>query len=222
MASITRWVILRVMRTAADWRRRLPAERAFFLSINLSPAALRDKGLADFVATLLRETPVAPSLVKFEVTEASLISNVAAARETLDSLHRMGVQLMLDDFGTGYSSLSYLQTFPFDFVKIDRPFIETQGADRANTGVMAAMVQIAESLNLVSIAEVIETEEAAAVLQEMGCRYGQGFFFSEPIDAEAAFQRLRSREPFRVAASTSSTQRVRPPPDDDSSTVVMA
>jgi len=223
MASITRWVILRVMRIAADWRRRLPAEQAFYISINLSPAALRDSGLGDFVAALLRETQVAPSLVKFEVTEASLISNVGAARETLDKLHGMGVQLMLDDFGTGYSSLSYLQAFPFDFVKIDRPFIDARGTGRANTGVMAAMVQIAESLHLSSIAEIIETEEAALALEEMGCGYGQGFYFSEPVDAEAAFQLLRGRGPCGgpQVPPTSATQRMRPLEDDDSSTIVM-
>jgi Amt family ammonium transporter len=179
--------------------------------------------LSDFVAARLRETTVAPSLVKFEVTESALISNVAAARDTLDKLHAQGVQLMLDDFGTGYSSLSYLQTFPFDFVKIDRPFVETRGADRANTGVLAAMIQIAASLGLASIAEVIETEEAAAVLEEMGCEYAQGYFFSQPVDAEAAFQLLRSREPLRGAPlpSVAATQRLRPLSEDVSSTIVM-
>jgi diguanylate cyclase (GGDEF)-like protein len=222
MVSITRWIILRVVRTAADWRRRLPADQPFYLSVNLSPAALRDTGLSEFIAALLRETQLAPSLIKFEVTEATLIANVAAARDTLDKLHTLGVQLMLDDFGTGYSSLSYLQMFPFDFVKIDRPFVESAGADRANTGVMAAMVQIAESLHLASIAEIVETEAAAAALQEMGCEYGQGYYFSEPIDAEAAFQRLRSQDPFNVAPpSPSSTLKVRALVEEDSSSTVV-
>jgi diguanylate cyclase (GGDEF)-like protein len=221
MVSITRWVILRVVRTAADWQRRLPPKQAFYISINLSPTALRDPGLSEFIAALLRETQVAPSLIKFEVTEATLISNVAAARETLDKLHGLGVQLMLDDFGTGYSSLSYLQMFPFDFVKIDRPFVETTGTDRANTGVMAAMVQIADSLHLSSIAEIIETEEAATALQQMGCEYGQGYYFSAPIEAEAALQRLRSQDPFNTPQSTSATLRVRTLDEDTSSTIVL-
>jgi diguanylate cyclase (GGDEF)-like protein len=209
MVPITRWIILRVVKLAGEWLRRLPANQKFFISINLSPTALRDPGLADYIASLLRETQLPPSLLKFELTEAALISNVGAARETLDRLHAMGIQLMLDDFGTGYSSLSYLQLFPFDFVKIDRPFVNSSGSDQANTGMMAAMVQMAGSLNLTAIAEIIETEAAAKALQEMGCEYGQGYYFSEPIEAELALQRLRTQHPFQPA-SIGETQAVRP------------
>ena len=204
MVPITRWIILRVVKLAGEWLRRLPANQKFFISINLSPTALRDPGLADYIGALLRETQLPPSLLKFELTEAALISNVGAARETLDKLHAMGIQLMLDDFGTGYSSLSYLQLFPFDFVKIDRPFVNTSGSDQANTGMMAAMVQMAGSLNLTAIAEIIETEAAARALQEMGCEFGQGYYFSEPIEAELALQRLRTQHPFQPAQATGS------------------
>jgi diguanylate cyclase (GGDEF)-like protein len=196
MVPITRWVIQSVVRLAAEWLRRVSANNGFFISINLSPTAVRDADLSKFVAAQLRETPLPPSVLKFELTEAALISNVGAARETLEKLHAMGIQLMLDDFGTGYSSLSYLQLFPFDFVKIDRPFVNRTSADRANTGMMAALVQMAGSLNLTAIAEIIETEAAATALREMGCHYGQGYYFSEPIEAEPALHRLRSQEPF--------------------------
>jgi diguanylate cyclase (GGDEF)-like protein len=202
MVPITRWIILRVVKLAGEWLRRLPANQKFFISINLSPTALRDPGLAEYIAALLRETQLPPSLLKFELTEAALISNVGAARETLERLHAMGIQLMLDDFGTGYSSLSYLQLFPFDFVKIDRPFVNTSGSDQANTGMMAALVQMAGSLNLTAIAEIIETEAAARALQEMGCDYGQGYYFSEPIEAELALQRLRTQHPFQPTQAT--------------------
>jgi diguanylate cyclase (GGDEF)-like protein len=202
MVPITRWIILRVIKLAGEWLRRLPANQRFFISINLSPTALRDPGLAEYIAALLRETQLPPSLLKFELTEAALISNVGAARETLERLHAMGIQLMLDDFGTGYSSLSYLQLFPFDFVKIDRPFVNSSGSDQANTGMMAALVQMAGSLNLTAIAEIIETEAAAKALQEMGCEYGQGFYFSEPIEAELALQRLRTQHPFQPPQAT--------------------
>jgi EAL domain-containing protein (putative c-di-GMP-specific phosphodiesterase class I) len=202
MVPITRWIILRVIKLAGEWLRRLPANQKFFISINLSPTALRDPGLAEYIAALLRETQLPPSLLKFELTEAALISNVGAARETLERLHAMGIQLMLDDFGTGYSSLSYLQLFPFDFVKIDRPFVNSSGSDQANTGMMAALVQMAGSLNLTAIAEIIETEAAAKALQEMGCEYGQGYYFSEPIEAELALQRLRTQHPFQAPQAT--------------------
>jgi len=220
MVPITRWIILRVIKLAGEWLRRLPANQSFFISVNLSPTALRDPGLGDYVSSLLRETQLPPSLLKFELTEAALISNVGAARETLDRLHSMGIQLMLDDFGTGYSSLSYLQLFPFDFVKIDRPFVNRGGADQANTGMMAAMVQMAGSLNLTAIAEIIETEAAAKALQEMGCDFGQGYFFSEPIEAELALQRLRTQQAFEPQL-TSETVMVPPLEEDDSPTIMI-
>ena len=222
MVPITRWVILRVIRVAGDWARRLPANQSFFISINLSPTSVRDPDLSDYVASLLRETQLPPSLLKFELTEAALIGNVGAARETLDRLHGMGIQLMLDDFGTGYSSLSYLQLFPFDFVKIDRPFVNRTSADAANTGMIGAMVQIARSLNLTAIAEIVETEAAAKALQEMGCDYGQGYYFSEPLEAELALQRLRADLAFEPEqASASNTVKVRPLEEDGSPTVMV-
>jgi diguanylate cyclase (GGDEF)-like protein len=205
MVPITRWVILRVVKLAGEWLRRLPASQKFFVSINMSPTALRDPGMVEYIAALLRETQLPPSVLKFELTEAALISNVGVARETLERLHAMGIGLMLDDFGTGYSSLSYLQLFPFDFVKIDRPFVNTGPQDTANTGMMNAMVQMAGSLNLKAIAEIIETETAARALQEMGCDYGQGFYFSEPIEAELALQRLRTQHPFQPPAAQTGT-----------------
>jgi diguanylate cyclase (GGDEF)-like protein len=220
MATITRWTILRAVKVAGNWLRRLAANQKFFISINLSPTALRDPGLSEYVATLLREAQLPSSFLKFEMTEAALISNVGAARETLDRLHGSGLQLMLDDFGTGYSSLSYLQLFPFDFVKIDRPFVNRVASDQANTGMMAAMVQMAGSLNLTAIAEIIETEEAAKALQEMGCDYGQGYYFSEPLEAELALQRLRSQQPFEPPERISATVKV-PTLEVDGSPTIM-
>jgi diguanylate cyclase (GGDEF)-like protein len=219
MVPITRWIILRAVRVAEDWLRRLPANQEFYISVNLSPTALRDPGLSQYVASLLRETQLPPSLLKFELTEAALISNVGAARETLDQLHGLGLQLMLDDFGTGYSSLSYLQLFPFDFVKIDRPFVSRMASDQANTGMTAAMLQMAGSLNLTAIAEIIETEEAAHALQTMGCDYGQGYYFSEPVEAELALQFLRSEQPFHPRPEISATLKIPPLEEDGSPTI---
>jgi diguanylate cyclase (GGDEF)-like protein len=221
MGPIARWVILRVCRLALDWRQRLPPEQDFFISINLSPTTLRDPGLGDYIASCISELGLPASLLKFELTEAALISNVAAARQTLDRLHSMGFQLMLDDFGTGYSSLSHLQLFPFDFVKIERPWVNRTGLDEATTDLTAAMLQMARSLRLTAIAEIVESEEAATALQEMGCDYGQGFCFSEPLEAPSAFHRLYSRQPFEHAAMTAETMEIRPLEMEDDSPTIM-
>jgi EAL domain-containing protein (putative c-di-GMP-specific phosphodiesterase class I) len=123
-----------------------------------------------------------------------LISNPGAARDILDDLHDLGIEMMLDDFGTGYSSLSYLQLFPFSYVKIDRPFVDRAGSAHANTAIAAAIVQMTASLGLKSVAEIVETDAAAQDLQRMGCDYAQGFFYCGPLEAEEAFQVLRNAD----------------------------
>jgi predicted signal transduction protein with EAL and GGDEF domain len=221
MVPITRWIILRVVKIAGEWHRRLPTGQNFYITVNLSPTAVRDPELTDYLGSLLKETQLPPSLLKLEMTEAALIGNVSAARETLNRLHSMGIQLMLDDFGTGYSSLSNLQLFPFDFVKIDCPFVNRSGSDQTDMSIMAAMVQIAASLKLKTIAEIVESEGAAAAVQEMGCNFGQGFYFGEPIDTELAVQRLLNQEPSAAADPTANTMMVRPLPEDTSQTMMM-
>ncbi|HTT01747.1 MAG TPA: bifunctional diguanylate cyclase/phosphodiesterase [Steroidobacteraceae bacterium] len=190
IVPITRWVVRRVCRLASEWRRRLPPDVDFYFSINLSATALRDPDLINYVSNLLEETHAPARALKFELTEGGLISNVGATRDTLEQLHNIGIQLMLDDFGTGYSSLNYLQLFPFDYVKIDRPLLATEGPERRD-GLVSAMVQLASSIGLTPIAEVVETQAAADALQEMGCNFGQGYFFSAPVEAEEALQCLR-------------------------------
>jgi hypothetical protein len=96
--------------------------------------------------------------------------------------------------------LSNLQLFPFNFVKIDCPFVDRRGVFQANMSMVAAMIQLAGSLDLTSIAEIIEGEAAASALKAMGCRYGQGYYFSRPIEADAALQRLRAQDSFAPAA----------------------
>src|SRR5262249_11852481 len=114
-------------------------------------------------------------------------------------------------------ALRHLQLCPSESAKHDRPLVNSSGSDQANTGMMAAMVQMAGSLNLTAIAEIIETEAAARALQEMGCDYGQGYYFSEPIEAELALQRLRTQHPFTPAQSTGTYQAPAQLPKDTTS-----
>ena len=183
---ITRWTIRRVCMLASEWRQQLPAGMDFYLSVNLSASVLGDTELSDYVAALLRETAIPPQALKFELTEGGLISNVAGARETLERLRRTGVELMLDDFGTGYSSLNYLRLFPFDYVKIDRPAVGDRSPQQSGASLASAMVQLASSLGLTPIAEVVESQATADALEEMGCHFGQGNFFCAPVEADAA------------------------------------
>jgi len=219
IVPITQWTIQRVCKLAADWRLRLPRDRHFYFSVNLSASALRDPDLGTYVARILKETDTPPSSLKFELTEGGLISNPFAVREILDGLHSQGIEMMLDDFGTGYSSLSYLQLFPFDYVKIDRPFVDRGGSERANSAIAAAIVQMASSLGLKSVAEIVETPAAAQDLQRIGCDFAQGYLYCEPVEAEKALQMLRRSDgvdtsrPAAVAAAAATI--------DDSPTVMI-
>jgi diguanylate cyclase (GGDEF)-like protein len=194
IVPITRWTILQACTLAAEWRHRLPRDRNFYLTVNVSAAALRDPEFTSFIAQALQDTGTPAQILKLELTEGGLISNPAAARDILDDLHDLGIEMMLDDFGTGYSSLSYLQLFPFSYVKIDRPFVDRAGSAHANTAIAAAIVQMTASLGLKSVAEIVETDAAAQDLQRMGCDYAQGFFYCGPLEAEEALQVLRNAD----------------------------
>jgi EAL domain-containing protein (putative c-di-GMP-specific phosphodiesterase class I) len=188
---VTRWAIDRVCRLIAQWRQSLPTDADFFVSVNLSAAALGDPGLWQHVANVLEATRIPPGYLKFEVSERGLVENVSAVRPLLAAFHNMGIQLMLDDFGTGYSSLSFLQLLPFDYVKIDRPFANRTGSERANNAITSAILQLSSSLGLRTVAEVVETEAAARSLAGLGCDFGQGYYFSAPLEAAAALELLR-------------------------------
>jgi diguanylate cyclase (GGDEF)-like protein len=189
---VTRWIVQRVCRLIADWRASLQRDADFYISVNLSAAALHDPGLCAHVAQVLRDTHVPPGYLKFELAERALVENVSAARAVTAGFRDLGVELMLDDFGTGYSSLSYLQLLPFDYVKIDRPFADRTGSERANNAITGAVLQMTSSLGLRAIAEVVESEAAARALGELGCNFAQGYYFSAPLEAADAFELLRS------------------------------
>lgn len=214
IVPITRWTILQVCTLAAEWRHRLPPERDFYLTVNVSAAALRDPEFTSYVARVLKDTGTAPEVLKLELTEGGLISNPGAARDILDGLHSLGVEMMLDDFGTGYSSLSYLQLFPFSYVKIDRPFVDRAGSAHANSAIASAIVQMTASLGLKSVAEIVETGQAANDLQRMGCDYAQGYFYCGPLEAEEAFKVLRNASLPAAEAGTSAAES-----EDDSPTI---
>ncbi len=202
MVPVTRWIIQRVCRLIAEWRASLPQDADFYISVNLSAAAVCDPGLCGQVAQVLQATGVPPGYLKFELAERGLVENVSAARTVMAGLHDLGVELMLDDFGTGYSSLNYLQLLPFDYVKIDRPFANRTGSERANNAITAALLQMTSSLGLRAIAEVVETEAAARSLAELGCSFGQGYYFSAPLEAAAAFELARgSASPTTIVAT---------------------
>jgi EAL domain-containing protein (putative c-di-GMP-specific phosphodiesterase class I) len=135
-----------------------------------------------------------PGVLLLEVTEGSLISNVRSASDLVKRLRELCIPLLLDDFGTGYSSLSYLQRFQFDYLKIDRSFVSRITTHGGNAGIVRAIIRLATDLGMKTVAEGVETYEMAQQLRALGCEYGQGYYFSRPLDPDAATALLQSRQ----------------------------
>jgi diguanylate cyclase (GGDEF)-like protein/PAS domain S-box-containing protein len=172
---------------ARAWQERYPSVPPLTVSVNLSP---RQFFRPELVAEILAETDIYPGSLQLEITEGIITSNgLHSANNTLRNLKDQGVQLAVDDFGMGYSSLSYLKRFPVDFSKIDRSFIaglgqNTDGASK-DAQIVSAMIDLTHALGMKAIAEGVETSEQLAQLRDIGCDFGQGNYFSEPLPSEA-------------------------------------
>ncbi|WP_246668696.1 EAL domain-containing protein [Bradyrhizobium sp. UNPF46] len=190
-ARLTRYVL-----TDACWAlQRLAAagRPQIRIAINLPPSELADHSLAAELRATCARFDVPASLLELEITEGSLINNIASASETLHRLRRLGATIALDDFGTGYSSLAHLRRFPLDKVKIDKAFISEipdSAEDKAIVGVIASL---AGTLGLTLVAEGIERAEQAEAMREMGVRFGQGYFYQRPQPLDAVLQGLEKR-----------------------------
>lgn len=156
------------------------------ISVNLSGKQVLQPNLIEQVQQVLRATGLPANMLMLELTESTLVDNSELVVERLLQLRRMGTQLHVDDFGTGYSSLSRLQRFPINAFKIDQTFISDLAVGEGNTGVVQAIVTLAASLRLDVVAEGVESAAQMAQLQQLQCKYGQGYFFSQPLDSQAA------------------------------------
>lgn len=154
------------------------------LSVNVSARHFKEGGLTGFCKQLLDNTQIPAGSLEIELTESALVDNYSNAKEILNEIHEMGVQIALDDFGTGYASMAYLKEFPFDTVKIDRSFVQGVPDDHENTAIVKAMIQLSEALNLSLVAEGVETEQQKTYLAGLECNYGQGYLWSKPISAD--------------------------------------
>ena len=151
------------------------------MSVNLSGKQFKQPTLISDVKTVLQKSDFDPQHLKLEITETMVIEDIITAVEMLKQIKKLGVQISIDDFGTGYSSLSYLHRFPFDALKIDRSFVNRMTKDRESLGIVKTISTLADELDKVVIAEGIETNEQWRILNDFGCKYGQGFLFSKPV-----------------------------------------
>ncbi len=186
ITPIGAWVLRQACHQTRLWQRQFPSHPLLLVSVNLSGKQFLQDDLVDQIDRLLQEVDLEPHSVKLEITESVLMDNVASATTMLSRLHALGLKLGLDDFGTGYSSLSYLHRYPFDVLKIDRSFVYRIGTDAESAEIVRTIVTLAHNLRLEVIAEGVETPQQLAYLKAIGCEYGQGYLFAQPLDVEKA------------------------------------
>jgi diguanylate cyclase (GGDEF)-like protein len=167
------------------------------ICVNLSAWQFSQPDLLSTIDRVLLESRLPPACLTLEITESLFMENRDRAKTILNSLKERGIQISIDDFGTGYSSLSYLQEFPVDVLKIDKSFIQQLSPpsghiEEAPTGIVPAIINMAHTMGMTVVGEGIETYQQLEKLQALQCDYGQGFWFSPPVDAEAAVEMAAS------------------------------
>ena len=189
IVSIGEWVLREACRQNKEWQDRGLAPRR--MAVNLSARQFADKAFLDTVVRVLEDTRLDPKWLELEITESQVMRQTEGMILLLGRLSEMGVHLAIDDFGTGYSSLSYLKRLPIQKLKIDQSFIRDITVDPNDAAIVVAIINMARSLDLETIAEGVETAGQLALLREKGCRTGQGFYFSAPVSAESVYLLLR-------------------------------
>jgi diguanylate cyclase (GGDEF)-like protein len=194
IAPLGRWVLEQATAQVADWRARYPHAANLGVTVNVSGRQLARPEFLSEVETALERSGLEPGTLGLEITESVLLKDASLPRSTLEAVRARGVRVLLDDFGTGYSSLSRLKGIPVDAIKVDRSFVDGLGAEQDDTAIVSAIVDIADSLGLGTIAEGVETEEQLEALHGLGCQGAQGYLFAQPLCA-VEFEELLAAGP---------------------------
>ncbi len=183
LTAIDRLVITELLQVLSARERASGAQiapQAGMYSVNLSGASINDSSFSDFLRRQLARYPVAPSLLCFEVTETTAISNLTKAAELMHEVKNMGCRFALDDFGIGMSSFAYLKYLPVDFLKIDGTFVRDMAADEMDCAIVEAINRIAHILGMQTVAEIVEDQATLDRLRLLGVDYAQGFHIARP------------------------------------------
>lgn len=185
IVPIGRWALETACRQLADWRHRLGRED-LIVAVNMSGGQLLRDDVVDAVTQALDAAGLPGNRLKIELTESVIIDNPKRAGAILEKLKALDVSIAMDDFGTGYSSLAYLQKLPIDVLKIDRSFVSNMFETEDSYNIVIAILGLAASLGMETVAEGIETVAQADRLTDLACQTGQGFLYAKPLPANAA------------------------------------
>jgi diguanylate cyclase (GGDEF)-like protein len=172
--AIGEWVITTACAQASRWK--VPTK----IAVNVAASQLRGNRLTEIVHKALKDSGLPPSLLEIELTETGIIADYNHALGVVTELKALGVSIAMDDFGTGYSSLSTLQAFPFDKIKIDKAFVAGIGTDQKHEAIVKSAIRLGETLNIMVLAEGVETEEVFRFLEREGANSVQGYLFGRP------------------------------------------
>ncbi len=198
MANLTQFVINCALRNMMTWQ-AMGIEIG--VGINLSAVTLTDASFPALVAQSLETWSIKPQRVTLELTESSIVQHEISAIEFMGELKALGCSLAIDDFGTGYSSFSYLRKFPLDELKIDQSFVRNIARDKGDRQIVSALIDLAHTFEMVANAEGIEDLAALAVLEELGCDIGQGYFYSRPLPPDQFLTWYREHQASVTACS---------------------
>ena len=175
------YVLTEACRQAVAWKE---SGHELILAVNVSIIQFEDSKFLSMLKRVLEDSKISPHMLELELTESVLAKDIDYARKLIEEIRLLGVKIALDDFGTGYSSLSYINGFPLDVLKIDQSFVRNMLRSKTDQTIIAAIIQMANGLNLKLVAEGVETQEHADELEKMGCEIMQGYFFSRPVTAD--------------------------------------
>jgi diguanylate cyclase (GGDEF)-like protein/PAS domain S-box-containing protein len=191
ITPISWWVLEHACQQLAEWQRDYPVAKQLTISVNLATRQIKQTDFVQQVLQTVQKYAIQPKQLLLELTETMLLDSAEQIAAMLRELQGHGIQTHLDDFGTGYSSLSALQQFPISLIKIDRSFTGHLLDTSKTVAFAKTIIVLAQSLQIDTLAEGVETRQQLIQLQSMGCRYAQGFLFAKPLDAQTAEQYLR-------------------------------
>ena len=197
--AVDRWVLREACVQIKRWNAQAWVPRKLHMSVNLSPRQFSFPDLLHELRAILDETGTEPDVLRLEITESAFMERSERTLRLLQEIRNLGIQLHVDDFGTGYSSLAALQNMPVHALKIDSSFVSSMNS-HSGFEIVRSIVTLAKNLHLTAIAEGIQSEEHLHYLEQFGCRLGQGFLLSGPLDAQSAGMYLAENLHRRPAA----------------------